>query len=221
MILSHYHIYTYDDKTNNIIKKNGIGGGHEIEKTGADSWLFKDDVNIFRVLETKKITILERNEKGLWTRLIIEYMRDPAHNADPVKIEKIRYFDIEEDSNLDKKEADEETVKDEDVPIPFQLVEEKPSFNGGDTNEFSKWVNSHLVYPKSAKENGVQGRVNLQFTVNADGTVSDVVVFRGVDPALDAEAVRVVSSSPKWTPGKHRDRAVKVTYIFPVIFQLR
>ena len=113
----------------------------------------------------------------------------------------------------------EEAVEEEE--IPFQLVEKKPSFNGGDANEFSKWVNERLVYPEVAKENGVQGRVMLQFTVGADGKVSNVKVLRGVDPSLDKEAVRVVSMSPKWTPGKQRDRNVKVTYTFPVIFQLR
>ena len=116
-------------------------------------------------------------------------------------------------------EVQEEVIEEE--AIPFQLVENKPKFNGGDANEFSKWVNQRLVYPDIAKENGVQGRVMLQFTVNADGSVSNVKVLRGVDPALDKEAMRVVSSSPKWTPGKQRDRAVKVTYTFPVIFQLR
>ena len=132
----------------------------------------------------------------------------------------------EDDSNLgvdimDYKEAEvvEEAVEEE--AIPFQLVEQKPSFNGGDANEFSKWVNSRLVYPEIAKENGVQGRVTLQFTVEADGRVTNVRVLRGVDESLDKEAVRVVSSSPKWKPGKQRDRAVKVTYTFPVIFQLR
>ena len=116
-------------------------------------------------------------------------------------------------------EVQEEVIEEE--AIPFQLVENKPKFNGGDATEFSKWVNQRLVYPEIAKENGVQGRVMLQFTVNADGSVSNVKVLRGVDPALDKEAMRVVSSSPKWTPGKQRDRAVKVTYTFPVIFQLR
>mgnify|MGYP000615710635 CR=1 FL=1 len=72
-----------------------------------------------------------------------------------------------------------------------------------------------------AKENGVQGRVTLQFTVNPDGSVSNVKVLRGVDPSLDKEAVRVVSASPKWKPGKQRDRAVKVTYTFQVYFQLK
>ena len=82
-------------------------------------------------------------------------------------------------------------------------------------------MNQNLVYPEIAKENGVQGRVTMQFTVNPDGSVKNVKVLRGVDPSLDQEAVRVISMSPKWTPGKQRDRAVKVTYTFPVIFQLR
>jgi TonB family protein len=103
---------------------------------------------------------------------------------------------------------------------PFQLVEDKPSFKGGDANKFSKWVNSRLVYPSSAKELGIQGRVTVQFVVRADGRVTDVSVLRGVDPVLDAEAVRVVSMSPKWKPGKSKGRAVDVTFTFPVIFQL-
>ena len=122
---------------------------------------------------------------------------------------------------MDYKEAEVVEEEVEEEAIPFQLVEQKPSFNGGDANEFSKWVNSKLVYPEIAKENGVQGRVTLQFTVEADGRVTNVKVLRGVDESLDKEAVRVVSSSPKWKPGKQRDRAVKVTYTFPVIFQLR
>ena len=143
---------------------------------------------------------------------------------DEIKVED-NFMSLEDDANMGVEimdyveEVAEETIEEE--AIPFQLVEEKPSFNGGDANEFSKWVNSRLVYPEIAKENGVQGRVTLQFTVNTDGSVSNVKVLRGVDPSLDKEAVRVVSSSPKWKPGKQRDRAVKVTYTFPVIFQLR
>lgn len=144
---------------------------------------------------------------------------------DDISIEDDMFMNLEDDANIGVEimdyveEAEEEEVEEE--AIPFQLVEEKPTFQGGDANEFSKWVNSRLVYPEIAKENGVQGRVTLQFTVNADGTVSNVKVLRGVDSSLDKEAVRVVSSSPKWKPGKQRDRAVKVTYTFPVIFQLR
>lgn len=113
----------------------------------------------------------------------------------------------------------EEVAEEED--IPFMFVEEKPKFQGGDENAFSKWVGERLVYPEIAKENGVQGRVTLSFRVNTDGSVSDVKVIRGVDPSLDKEAVRVVSMSPKWTPGRQRSKAVRVIYTFPVIFQLR
>ena len=116
-------------------------------------------------------------------------------------------------------EIAEEVV--EDDVIPFAIVEDKPMFQGKDANEFTKWVYNNIVYPEIAKENGVQGRVTLQFEIGKDGTVSNVKVLRGVDSSLDKEAVRVVSNSPKWTPGKQRGKAVKVKYNFPVTFQLK
>ena len=144
---------------------------------------------------------------------------------DEIELDDDMFMNLEDDASLgveimDYVEVVEEEVVEEEA-IPFQLVEEKPSFQGGDANQFSKWVNSKLEYPEIAKENGVQGRVTLQFTVEKDGSVTKVKVLRGVDPSLDKEAVRVVSMSPKWKPGKQRDRAVPVTYTFPVIFQLR
>lgn len=143
---------------------------------------------------------------------------------DAIKVDDNMFVNLEENNTGVQIMNYVEDVKTEEVEeeaIPFALVEEKPKFNGGDANEFSKWVNQNLVYPEIAKENGVQGRVTMQFTVNPDGSVSNVKVLRGVDPSLDQEAVRVISMSPKWLPGKQRDRAVKVTYTFPVIFQLR
>lgn len=144
---------------------------------------------------------------------------------DEIEVENI-FQSLEDNENIGVQIMDyvEETVVEETIEeeaIPFQLVEEKPTFMGGDANTFSAWVNQRLVYPEIAKENGIQGRVTLQFTVETDGSVTNVKVLRGVDSSLDKEAVRVVSSSPKWAPGKQRDRAVKVTYTFPVIFQLR
>jgi len=109
----------------------------------------------------------------------------------------------------------------EEEVINVGVVEEKPKFNGGDANDFSKWVNSKLVYPEIAKENGVEGRVTLQFTIGKDGRLQDVKVLSAPDESLAQEAVRVVSSSPKWEPGRQRDRAVKVSYTFPVIYRLR
>ena len=112
----------------------------------------------------------------------------------------------------------EEEIEEE---VPFAIVEHKPKFQGGDQNDFTKWVFNNIVYPEIAKENGVKGRVILQFTGDKDGSVKNVKVLRGVDSSLDKEAVRVVSSSPKWEPGRQRDKPAKVTFVFPVIFQLR
>lgn len=144
---------------------------------------------------------------------------------DEIEVDDNLFMNLEDDKNMgveiiDYVENVEEEVVEEEA-IPFMLVEDKPKFMGGDASTFTKWVNERLVYPEIAKENGVQGRVTLQFTVEADGRVTNVKVLRGVDSSLDKEAVRVVSMSPKWTPGKQRDRAVKVNYTFPVIFQLR
>lgn len=144
---------------------------------------------------------------------------------DDVEVADDLFVNTEDDASIGVEimeyhtEVVEEEVEEE--AIPFAFVEEKPKFQGGDANTFSKWVNSKLVYPEIAKENGIQGRVTLQFTVNTDGSVSNVIVLRGVDASLDKEAVRIVSQSPKWTPGRQRERPVKVTYTFPVIFKLQ
>ena len=109
----------------------------------------------------------------------------------------------------------------EEEVLPFVAVEQKPSFQGGDANDFSRWVNARLQYPEIAKENGVDGTVYLQFTIGSDGRMQDVKVLRSPDESLAREAVRVVASSPKWEPGCQRDRAVKVSYTFPVVYRLR
>lgn len=118
-----------------------------------------------------------------------------------------------------EKEVIEEEVEEETYFV--YNVEEKPTFNGSDANEFTKWVNSRIQYPQIAQEMQIQGKVTLQFTIDKDGSLKNVKVLSTPDESLSKEAVRVVSSSPKWKPGMQRDRAVKVNYIFPVLFQLR
>ena len=109
-----------------------------------------------------------------------------------------------------------------EAPIPFAAVEEKPQFNVGNPNvEFARYIASHLKYPEIAAENGVYGRVTLQFIIDENGQLTDPEIIRGVDPALDAEALRVVLSSPRWTPGMQRNKAVKVSYTFPILFKLQ
>jgi protein TonB len=112
---------------------------------------------------------------------------------------------------------EEEEVKD-DV---FMIVEDMPTFRGGDVQRFSNWVKERVKYPQIAQENGIQGKVFIGFIVEADGTVSNVSVLRSVDKSLDDEAVRVVESSPKWNPGKQRGQPVRVRFSITVNFQLQ
>ena len=109
----------------------------------------------------------------------------------------------------------------EQESVPYQLIENKPVFDGGDAYNFAKWVNSNLNYPEEAKKNNIEGRVTLQFTVGADGVVRDVEVLRSVNDLLDAEAVKVVSESPKWEPGTQDGKPVPVQFVFPIIFKLK
>lgn len=113
---------------------------------------------------------------------------------------------------------EEEEVEEQQI---FFIVEEMPSFQGKGQEGFREWIQQNLRYPEIAAENGISGRVFVRFVVEPNGNVSNVEVVRGVDPALDAEAVRVVSSSPKWEPGKQRGKPVRVAYTFPIVFVLQ
>lgn len=102
----------------------------------------------------------------------------------------------------------------------FDVVEQMPSFPGGQ-GALLEYLASHVKYPVVAQENGVQGRVVVSFVVERDGSITDVRVVRSVDPSLDREAARVVSSMPRWTPGKQNGSAVRVKYNVPVMFKLQ
>ena len=104
----------------------------------------------------------------------------------------------------------------------FVVVEKMPKFDGGDANEFRKFIAQNVVYPKVAAEQGIQGRVFVQFIITKTGNVSNVKVIRGVATSLDQAAVDVVKlSDGRWTPGYQRGEAVNVSYTFPIIFVLQ
>lgn len=104
--------------------------------------------------------------------------------------------------------------------VIFEVVENMPEFPGGQT-ALMQFLSKNIKYPTIAQENGVQGRVVVQFVVNKDGTVVDPVVMRGVDPYLDKEALRVIAAMPKWKPGMQRGKPVRVKYTVPVMFRLQ
>ena len=117
----------------------------------------------------------------------------------------------------------EEEVEEAPIPeaIPYIIVEEKPTFNGGNANDFTKWINSNINYPQGAQDRGAQGRVVINFKVGTDGQIKDVVLVKGVDPEIDAEALRVIKSAPAWTPGKQNGAPVEVSYTCPVVFKIQ
>lgn len=112
-----------------------------------------------------------------------------------------------------------ETEEPEEEEI-FMVVEEMPEPPGG-IAALMQFLGKNIKYPTIAQENGIQGRVTVQFVVNRDGTIVDPEVIRGVDPSLDKEAVRVIMSMPKWKPGKQGGKTVRVKYTVPVTFRLK
>lgn len=147
---------------------------------------------------------------------VLNIVEDDVEIEDELIIE-----DAEADQNMEIEIVEfeeEEEVAEEEV---FFIVEDMPSFQGKGQEGFRTWIAKNLRYPEIAAENGISGKVYVQFAVNSKGQVVDAVVVRGVDPALDKEATRVVMASPKWSPGKQRGKAVKVQFTFPINFVLQ
>ena len=134
--------------------------------------------------------------------------------------------DIEINAEMDQNEVVEEyvapVIEEEEVVEQeiFQIVEEMPSFPGGEA-KLLEYVAKNVKYPQIARESGIKGRVFISFVVEPDGSVSNVKVLRGIGGGCDEEAMRVVKSMPKWKPGKQRGKAVRVSYMLPVNFQLQ
>ena len=110
-----------------------------------------------------------------------------------------------------------ETVVEDIIHVSVEVM---PEFPGG-TAALMKYLGSNIKYPTISQETGSQGKVIVQFVVDRDGTISNPEVVRGVDPYLDKEAIRVISSMPKWTPGVQNGKKVRVKYTVPVSFRLQ
>ena len=136
-------------------------------------------------------------------------------------------IDITEGTNdLNKQVVREQVIQEtkpkevEDKVYNIAMVEQKPEFPGGEAAMY-KWLSDHINYPVAAAEEGVQGRVVVEFVVSKTGNVENVRVLRGRHPALDKEATRLVKSMPKWQPGHNNGQPVKVTYTLPITFKLQ
>ncbi len=127
------------------------------------------------------------------------------------------FDDFSEDFVVEVPTVQEEEVED----IPVYVAEEMPTFQGGGLDVFRNWVQSRLVYPRMAQENNIQGKVVLKFVVERDGTLTNIEEIASPDRSLTEEAIRVLKQSPKWSPGKQRNKPVRVFYILPIDYMLQ
>ena len=150
----------------------------------------------------------------------------------PVVVDSIKPEDIKQLMTADQAQVEvkneevvevavKEEVQEEDPEAtPFVVVEEMPMFPGGEI-ELLKYLMAHTNYPEIAKENNIQGRVIIRFCVTSKGGVAQVSILKGVDPELDAEAIRVVNTLPTFKPGKQGGKPVPVWYSVPILFSIK
>lgn len=149
----------------------------------------------------------------------------PKETSNEEVIKAIGKVQINEDASaieaieVAEAEAAARAAKEAETAEPVTEAEQMPAFPGGSYGVMS-FLARNIKYPTIAQENGIQGRVIVQVVIDTDGSVTEAKINKGVDPYLDKEALRVVASMPKWTPGKVGDKAVKVRFTFPVIFRL-
>jgi len=168
---------------------------------------------------------------------MVEITKQEEPKPQPVEVPKqttqleiveddVEVEDIEINAEMDQNEVMEEyvapEVEEEEVVEAevFTIVEEMPSYPGGDAKMY-EYLGKNIKYPQIARESGIQGRVFVNFVVEPDGSVSNVKVLRGIGGGCDEEAIRVVKSMPKWKAGKQRGKAVRVSYTLPVVFKLQ
>ncbi len=145
---------------------------------------------------------------------IIEIVEDDEEIEDELEMEDT---EIDEDTEIEPIVVEEEVIEEPEI---FTIVEEMPSFPGGD-GELFKYLGENMKYPAMAKDAGITGTVFVTFVVKEDGSVSGVRVLRGIGGGCDEEAIRVVQGMPKWKPGRQRGKSVRVQYNLPIRFVLR
>ena len=152
----------------------------------------------------------------------------PPEVVDSIKPEDVKQLmtadqaqvEVKNDEVVEIVEVKEEVQEEDPEAVPFVVVEEMPMFPGGE-RELLLYIAEHTNYPEIAKENNIQGRVIVRFCVTSKGGVNQVSILKGVDPELDAEAIRVVNSLPPFKPGKQGGKPVPVWYMVPITFTLK
>jgi protein TonB len=146
---------------------------------------------------------------------IIKIVEDDADIEEDIMVsteDQVEWVDLDEVDYIEvEPEPEEEEV--------FMVVEDAPEFPGG-INALLEYLKKNIKYPAICRDNNIQGRVIVSFVVNKDGKIVDPEVVKGVNPSLDKEALRVISTMPNWKPGYQRGKPVRVKYSVPVNFRL-
>ena len=159
-------------------------------------------------LQTQSVVVQADVNLGIWMKEDVQPMEEMVVVGQTPK-EEVKYTKVEVEETEEPQEK-----------VIFQVVEEMPEFPGG-MGEAMKFLAKNIKYPVAAQQAKIEGRVIVQFVVERDGSISDIHAMRGVNPDLDAEAIRVVSLMPKWKPGKQRGKAVPVKFTMPIMFRLQ
>ena len=183
----------------------------------------------------KRITMMQRRKSNPWARAKLLYVLPlaavavaafarPEVSGVSNELSAAKVTDLAEIVKEKTVESvPQDTVKADGLQgknsTVYDMVEQAPAFPGG-PQAMMQFIKDNLKYPQIAKENGIQGRVILQFVVDETGQVTDPKVLHSIDPSLDTEAIRLVLSMPRWIPGMQDGKAVAVRYTIPVIFKL-
>ena len=209
-------VYEYDER-GRVAKRINTIESTEIEETfgyqkedGHGNWTER------LIHMSNGISAIETREITYWS----DNVGEPIFEEEIIPITTSESDGVETDEiNGETKYVPVNAIEEEDPERIFEVVEDMPDFPGGQAT-LMKFLKENIQYPAVAKENGVQGRVIVQFVVERDGTISNVKVARGVEPNVNKEALRVVKSMPRWKPGTQRGKTVRVKFTVPVMFRL-
>lgn len=186
-----------------------------------DKRVVEDFGRVVEVIEEEMVEITKQEQKPQPVEVpkqttVLQIVEDDVEVEDEIEINA----DVDQNEVIEEyiaPEIEEEEVVEQEI---FIIVESMPEFPGGQL-KMMEYIAKNIKYPQIARESGIQGRVFVSFVVEPDGSISNVKIMRGIGGGCDEEAVRVVQSMPKWTPGKQRGKTVRVSFNLPVNFKLQ
>ena len=188
---------------------------NKIEQVVREVEIVEEEITEITRQDVKPPAPIQRTEIKVFSDALSIVTNDEKITTD------VNFNEFEEDMVVEviqQKPVVEEVIEDDQ---PFVKVEKMPSFKGGDLMTFRNWVMERIRYPQIAQENNITGRVLLGFVIEKDGSLTNIQVLQTPDSSLSDEAIRVLKTSPKWTPGKQGNKTVRVKYTLPVEFRIQ